>query len=95
MHHRKRGAKRWGNTVAKAVEAAKIRRQGAAASVSPNPLESFDEEIELTAQEFADLLSTIDRGLRALPATAQVRTHNACTPVPQPLLWSALPAAWQ
>lgn len=35
-------------------------------------LESIDETTELDKEGFRELLTTIDRGLRALPATAQV-----------------------
>lgn len=36
-------------------------------------LQTLEEDTELSRDEFKQLLETIDSGLRALPATAQVR----------------------
>lgn len=35
-------------------------------------MDTISEDAELAREEFADMLKTIDAGLRALPATAQV-----------------------
>lgn len=35
-------------------------------------MDTISEDAELAREEFADVLKTIDDGLRALPATAQV-----------------------
>lgn len=47
--------------------------------ISPNgkaktPLAEIDPEVRLNKESFEELLSKIDSGLRALPATAQVDT---------------------
>lgn len=42
-------------------------------SAGINTLQTLDEETELSREQFKELLGTIDSGLRALPATAQVR----------------------
>lgn len=65
----KRGFARWGGMVGSALERARTRAAGAA---SDNPLSTLDDDTALTREEFAELLGSIDRGLRALPATAQV-----------------------
>jgi hypothetical protein len=45
-----------------------------AASTPPStPLAALAESTELTKDQFKELLKKIDSGLRALPATAQVR----------------------
>jgi NADH:ubiquinone reductase (non-electrogenic) len=36
-------------------------------------METVEEDTELTKEQFKELLGKIDSGLRALPATAQVR----------------------
>lgn len=38
-----------------------------------SPMATIDDNDELTKQQFRALLEQIDSGLRALPATAQVR----------------------
>ena len=65
----KRGYARWGGMVGRALEKARARGGGENAD---SPLSTLDEDAALTREEFSDLLASIDRGLRALPATAQV-----------------------
>ena len=60
----KRGFARWGGMVGSALERARTRAAGAA---SDNPLSTLDDDTALTREEFAELLGSIDRGLRALP----------------------------
>lgn len=45
---------------------------GSQASPAIDTLQTLEEDTELTREEFKQLLETIDSGLRALPATAQV-----------------------
>ena len=62
---RKYGASRWGGMVASAVSRGK------------KPVDTvvgeLTEDTALEEAQFRDLLEKIDRGLRALPATAQAR----------------------
>ena len=44
----------------------------AVASGQKSALDTLDEDTALTKEEFHELMASIDRGLRALPATAQV-----------------------
>ena len=44
----------------------------AVASGQQSALDTLDEDTALTKEEFQELMASIDRGLRALPATAQV-----------------------
>lgn len=44
----------------------------AVASGQQSALDTLDEDTALTKEEFHELMASIDRGLRALPATAQV-----------------------
>ena len=67
----RRGFARWGGMVGAALERARARAAGVIAS-SETPLSTLDDDTALTREEFAELLGSIDRGLRALPATAQV-----------------------
>lgn len=46
--------------------------QGKGSSPAIDTLQTLEEDTELTQEEFKQLLETIDSGLRALPATAQV-----------------------
>ena len=55
--------------VGRAFEAASRR---GAEPAGDSPLSTLDDDAALTRAEFADLLASIDRGLRSLPATAQV-----------------------
>jgi hypothetical protein len=54
-----------------------------------SPVAGISEETRLTREEFAELLKTIDLGLRGLPATAQVgfracpSVHDCCFRVEQ------------
>jgi hypothetical protein len=45
---------------------------GSQEEANAGPLATLPEDVSLTREEFKDLLSKIDSGLRALPATAQV-----------------------
>jgi hypothetical protein len=47
---------------------------GKDSSPAIDTLQTLEEDTELSREEFKKLLETIDSGLRALPATAQV-TH--------------------
>lgn len=67
----RRGFARWGGMVGAALEKARARAAGVIAS-DETPLGTLDEDTALTRAEFEELLASIDRGLRALPATAQV-----------------------
>lgn len=46
---------------------------GSSSSPAIDTLQTLEEDTELTREEFKQVLETIDSGLRALPATAQVR----------------------
>jgi len=67
----KYGAKRFGGLVAKAFANAKSS-QSNGSSPYQDMYKNLTEESLLDREEFRDLLKTIDSGLRALPATAQV-----------------------
>lgn len=43
-----------------------------------NTLQTLEEDTELSREQFKKLLETIDAGLRALPATAQVSMGGVC-----------------
>lgn len=62
------GAKRFGGIVAKAFARSKTGSQ----SQYEDMYKSLTEDSSLGREEFRELLKTIDSGLRALPATAQV-----------------------
>ena len=57
------GARRWNNMVGGII---KRRAQ------TEGPVSALREDTELDKEAFRELLTSIDRGLRALPATAQV-----------------------
>ena len=65
------GMARWGGMVGRTLEKARARAAGVIESAE-TPLATLDDDTALTRDEFAELLASIDRGLRALPATAQV-----------------------
>jgi hypothetical protein len=46
-----------------------------------SPVAGITEDTRLTREDFAEVLKTIDLGLRALPATAQVVHSHICTNV--------------
>lgn len=50
-------------------------------------LQTLEEDTELSQEEFKKLLETIDSGLRALPATAQVRPSSS---FPAAGLWGSV-----
>lgn len=55
------------------LDAARSRQNGSAPpEASSNPVAGIDENAQLDKAAFDELLERIDRGLRALPATAQV-----------------------
>lgn len=58
------GQKRWGGMVGKLLKES--------ADTSNTAVGGFDAGTSLSKEEFQQLLTTIDAGLRALPATAQV-----------------------
>ena len=62
---RRYGAKRFGGLVRTEIS-------GEAAG----PLNELSDDTTITREKFEDLLKKIDKGLRALPATAQVWTHQ-------------------
>ena len=43
-----------------------------------SPVSELTDKTELTREQFEGLLGQIDKGLRALPATAQVGTELSC-----------------
>lgn len=49
-----------------------VAKAAAVASGQQSALDTLDEDTALTKEEFHELMASIDRGLRALPATAQV-----------------------
>lgn len=57
---------RFGGLVGKAF------KRAAGSTSDGGVMETIAEDAELPREEFADMLKTIDAGLRALPATAQV-----------------------
>lgn len=50
----------------------KLLGGGESNSAAIDTLQTLEEETELSREQFKQLLETIDSGLRALPATAQV-----------------------
>ena len=58
----KYGAKRFGGLVRTEIN-----------SEAAGPLNELSDDTAITRTQFEDLLAKIDKGLRALPATAQVR----------------------
>ena len=72
MLRSKYGSMRFGGMVAKAFQAA----QGD--SDKSSVYKDIDESSQLDREQFSELLKTIDLGLRALPATAQVRVCRCC-----------------
>ena len=58
---RKYGAKRFGGLVRTEIN-----------SAAAGPVSDLSDDTVLTREQFEDLLAKIDKGLRALPATAQV-----------------------
>lgn len=52
-------------------------------SPSQKLFSNVTEDSSMSRKEFADLLKTIDLGLRGLPATAQVRPALRCCGIPQ------------
>ena len=65
---RKMGVRRWGGMVGSIVQK----------KTSDPIMENFTADTELSRDDFRELLRKIDAGLRALPATAQVR---CCAPL--------------
>ena len=51
---------------------------GQTAAVPKSPVSELTDKTELTREQFEGLLGQIDKGLRALPATAQVGTEMSC-----------------
>lgn len=45
-------------------------------SEAAGPLNELSDDTQITRTQFEDLLAKIDKGLRALPATAQVRQYT-------------------
>lgn len=71
------GGKRWGGMVKDTLDAARSRQNGSAPpEASSNPVAGIDENAHLDKAAFDELLERIDRGLRALPATAQVAAQQ-------------------
>ncbi|KAK9815675.1 hypothetical protein WJX72_007865 [[Myrmecia] bisecta] len=69
------GAKRFGGMVARSLQAAHLINQPHRKPAADDPLWgdlAFDEQTQLTREQFTELLRKIDKGLRALPATGQV-----------------------
>jgi len=58
----KYGAKRFGGLVRTEIN-----------SEAAGPLNELSDDTAITRTQFEDLLAKIDKGLRALPATAQVK----------------------
>lgn len=65
-HHSKFGMQRFGGLVRNAF------KQASGSVSDGGVMDTISEDAELAREEFADMLKTIDSGLRALPATAQV-----------------------
>lgn len=61
---RKYGAKRFGGLVRTEIN-----------SAASGPVSDLSDDTVLTREQFEDLLAKIDKGLRALPATAQVSSQ--------------------
>lgn len=62
---RKYGTKRWGGMV---------RNILIGMGKGNSALADIKEDTKLTKEEFGELIAKIDKGLRSLPATAQVRS---------------------
>jgi hypothetical protein len=69
---RKYGAQRWGGMVRKV-----LLGMGKGSSA----LADITEDTKLTKEEFGELIAKIDKGLRSLPATAQVRLALLLAPL--------------
>eukprot|EP00775_Hariotina_reticulata_P004476 gene4476-4730_t len=61
--------KRFGNLVARVLGGT---NSGIASNGTSTPVASMEEDDELTKEQFKAVLAQVDKGLRALPATAQV-----------------------
>ena len=83
---RKYGQNRFGGLVRGTFERVGIQPGSAKAT----PLAEIDPQNQLDKANFEELLSKIDSGLRALPATAQVQFTTANTPPLYPLLQTSL-----
>ena len=59
------GQKRWGGMVGGLLQKS--------AKGSSTPVGGYGADTELSKEQFQELLTSIDAGLRGLPATAQVR----------------------
>jgi NADH:ubiquinone reductase (non-electrogenic) len=83
------GPARWGGLVRRALAAARTAREveasmdkapSSAAATPPADgtvtIDDLDDDTRLTRSEFEALLGSIDRGIRALPATAQVAAQQ-------------------
>ena len=57
-----------------------IRKKSSAVD-SATPVSELQEDTELDKEAFSEILSKIDQGLRALPATAQVCTARPLPPL--------------
>jgi NADH:ubiquinone reductase (non-electrogenic) len=68
----KTGIMRFGGVVAKAFKSASATVGGSNGAATSAIYKDIDENSTLDREQFKDLLKTIDLGLRALPATAQV-----------------------
>ncbi|KAK9813760.1 hypothetical protein WJX73_007780 [Symbiochloris irregularis] len=66
------GLKRWGGMVAGKLQSNSSSNGAVPQGVSYGGLESLDETCQVTREQFKDILKSIDKGLRALPATGQV-----------------------
>ena len=64
------GLRRWNSMVGQLI------RKKSGAVDSATPVSELREDTELDKAAFSEILGKIDQGLRALPATAQVRTAH-------------------
>lgn len=62
---------RFGNLVARVLGGT---NSGIAGNGASTPVASMEEDDELTKEQFKAVLAQVDKGLRALPATAQVKS---------------------
>ena len=83
-HRKFGGGSRWGGMVKASLAQGKAKEAPPAGGPS-SVVGDLDESTVMDKQAFESLLGKIDRGLRALPATAQVR--GGC-----PARWHLLPA---
>ena len=67
----KYGSKRFGGLVRSEIN-----------SQAASPLNELSDDTEISRSQFEDLLTKIDKGLRALPATAQVSSCHYAFGVP-------------